>query len=184
MQILYALFFNCFKRKGSWGKVMRNVTITMINEYGLKRCKCDFMGYRLQKDDTYSFHHLVLSHKKCNELDMERNGYFKWNGAVLCASTAHPYLHTIERYDSELFYLMTCEMLDMNIKGHLDIWNLVRIHEMLEDFESRFRGEKTKRGHLIVPEKYEKRLVLKPGSEDFERIRKFSIDRRRGNGIM
>jgi len=157
---------------------MRKVTITMINEYGLKKCKCDFMGYRLQKDDTYSFHHLVLSHKACNCLNVEKNGYFKNNGSVLCASTSHPYLHTIERYDEELFYLISCEMLDMNIKGYLDIRNLVNIHEMLEDFEERYRGVETKRGHLIIPEKYEKRLVLKPGNEDYERVQKFSIDRR------
>lgn len=158
---------------------MRNVTITMINEYGLKKCKCDFMGYKLQKDDTYSFHHLVLSHKACNELEMENNGYFKWNGAVLCGGTSHPYLHTIERYDSELFYLISCEMLDMNIKGHLDIRNLVNIHDMLKDFEERFKGEKTKRGNLIIPDKYEKRLNLESGSEDFNRVLKFSIDKRR-----
>lgn len=140
---------------------MKNITLTMINEYGLKKHKCDFMGYKLEKGDTYSFHHLIIPKSICKELKISNNGICKDNGAILCSNTSHPYLHIIENYEYEMFLAITSEMIDMNIKGQLDIRNLVNIHTILEEFEAKYRGEKSKKGHLIVLPKFEKRLILK-----------------------
>lgn len=130
----------------------------MINEYGIKKLKYDFMGYRLEKGDRYSFHHLIIPSKESKNL--EHKGILEWNGAILCSNTSHPYLHVIENYEYEMFLYITSEMIDMNIKGRLDIRNLNNIDTILKEFEAKYRGVKSKKGNLIVLPKYEKRLIL------------------------
>lgn len=83
------------------------------------------------------------------------------NGAILCGKTSHPYLHLIEYYDYERFLAITSEMIDQNIKGHLDIDNILRIYDVLESFEREYSGVRNKKGKEIIKEEYTKRLILK-----------------------
>lgn len=132
---------------------MKEITKLMINEYKIKQLGYDFMGYSLQKNDIYTFHHLIIPNRYGGK-------YEKWNGAILCGKTAHPYLHVIENKDYEMFCYLTSEMIDMNVKGHLDIDNLKKIHNLLETFERHYSGCRTRKGKVLIKEEYAKRVKL------------------------
>lgn len=137
---------------------MKNTTKLMIEKYDLKKLKYDFMGYSFVRTDELSFHHLIVPHKDCKSLGLMHNGYLMWNGAILVQDTAHEYLHVIANYDYEIFNRITNEMIDENIKGHLDLINLKRIHDFLTYFEIKYCGATSKKGYPIIKEEYTKRL--------------------------
>lgn len=133
---------------------MKEVTKLMINEFKIKQLGYDFMGYTLQKNDIYTFHHLIIPN---------RNGgpYERWNGAILCGNTAHPYLHLIERVDYDMFGCISSEMIDMNIKGYLDMSNIRYINDILLQFEREHCSDRNKKGRLLIKEEYTRRLLNK-----------------------
>jgi hypothetical protein len=135
------------------GDTMKEVTKLMINEFKIKQLGYDFMAYQLQKNDIYTFHHLIIPN---------RNGgpYARWNGAILCGKTSHPYLHLIEAKDYDMFCYLTSEMIDMNVKGYLDIDNLRRINNLLKQFEREHCGDRSKKGKLLIKEEYTRRIRL------------------------
>lgn len=145
---------------------MKYVTKLMVNEFKIRNLKMDFMGYEVERKDSLSFHHLIVPHRDCKELGLGE-GYLRWNGAILTqnngykGSNSHDYLHIIEEYDPEIFYLITSEMIDENIKGRLDRDNLLRIKALLEYFEREYSNKRTKNGNLIVKEEYVLKRVLK-----------------------
>lgn len=130
---------------------MKEVTKLMINEFKIKQLGYDFMGYSLQKGDIYTFHHLIIPN---------RNGgpYARWNGAILC-STPHQYLHVIEAKDYDMFCYLTSEMIDMNIKGYLDMHNIRNIDSVLCQFEKEHCGDRTSKGKILIKEEYTRRLL-------------------------
>ena len=84
----------------------------MINEFKIKRLGYDFMGYYIDKNSNLSFHHLIIPHRDCKKYGLGE-GCFRWNGAILNQETSHDYLHNIiEKFDEEIFYLITSEMVD------------------------------------------------------------------------
>mgnify|MGYP006939898209 CR=1 FL=1 len=132
---------------------MKKVTKLMINEFKIKELGYDFMSYSLKKGDIYTFHHLIIPNRK--------NGpYARWNGAILCGKSSHPYLHIIEAYDYDRFTDITSEMIDMNIKGYLDINNLRYINDILCSFEREYANNRTKKGKILIREEYTKRVKL------------------------
>lgn len=131
---------------------MKQVTKLMINEFKIKQLGYDFMGYSLQKNDIYTFHHLIIPNR-------EGGPYERWNGAILCGGTSHPYLHLIESKDYEMFLYITSEMIDMNIKGYLDIENIKRISSVLGQFEKEHSGDRTKKGKYLIKEEYTRRIM-------------------------
>lgn len=145
---------------------MKYVTKLMVNEFKIRKLKMDFMGYEVERNDGLSFHHLIIPHRDCKELGLGE-GYLRWNGAILTqnngykGSNSHDYLHIIEKYDPEIFCLITSEMIDENIKGRLDRDNLLRIKALLEYFEREYSNKRTKNGNLIVKEEYVLKRVLK-----------------------
>lgn len=130
----------------------KEVTKLMINEFKIKQIGHDFMGYSLQRGDIYTFHHLIIPN---------RNGgpYARWNGAVLCGKTSHPYLHLIEAKDYDMFCYLTSEMIDMNVKGYLDWENLRRINDILTLFEKEHCSDRNKKGKVLIKEEYTKRVT-------------------------
>lgn len=132
---------------------MKEVTKIMIKEYNIKKLGYDFMGYCLQKNDIYTFHHLIIPKRAGGKDEI-------WNGAVLCGNTSHPYLHIIESKDFDIFAYITSEMIDMNIKGHLDIDNLRRINDALKQFEKEHINDRTRKGKILIKEDYKKRIIL------------------------
>lgn len=125
---------------------MKTVTLNMINEFKIYELGYDFMGFKLNKNDKLTFHHLIVP---------KRDGglYVRNNGAII-QRVPHDYLHIIERYDPKLFYYLTSEMIDMNIKGFLDSYNIANIHSILDEFEYQHEGQTTRKGKLLIKREY------------------------------
>lgn len=130
---------------------MKQITKLIIRRYDINKLNYDFMGYSLQKNDIYTFHHLIIPNR-------DNGPYEIWNGAILCGKTSHPYLHLIEAKDFDMFCYITSEMIDENVKGYLDIKNIRNIHEALNQFEREHCSDRSKKGKLLIKEEYTKRL--------------------------
>ena len=139
---------------------MREITKIMIKRYALNKLKYDFMGYKFERIEQLSFHHLIIPHRESKELGLGE-GYLDWNGAILRQNTSHDYLHIIERYDRDMFEAITSEMIDENIKGHLDIENIKAINDILNCFEREYIDKINGRGKKIIKEEYKNRMLKK-----------------------
>ena len=133
---------------------MRAITNLMINDFKLKKLGYDFMGFSFKRKEQLSFHHLIVARKDCKELHIPSEGYLYWNGAILRQNTSHDYLHIIEKIDPDIFYELTSEMIDENIKGRLDIDNLKRIHDLLLYFEREHDHDASKKGKLLIKREF------------------------------
>lgn len=118
----------------------------MINEWGIEKLGLDFMGYRLQKGDMYTYHHIV-KREHGGEITVD-------NGAILCGSTSHPYLHAIEYRDFKYYEYIKEELLLINRAHEINMKNLRRINEILMDFEDKHMYDTTRKGHYIIKKKY------------------------------
>lgn len=132
---------------------MREVTKIMVNDFKIMKLGMDFMGYHVNRKQDLSYHHLIIPRRHCKEAGLGE-GYLYWNGAILCGKTIHPYLHLIESVDPEIFYELTSEMIDENIKGRLDIDNLKRIHDLLLYFEREHDHDTSKKGKLLIKREF------------------------------
>lgn len=130
---------------------MKEITKSMIKEFKLRELGFDFMGYRLQKGDIYTFHHLIVPNR-------EGGPYARWNGAILF-STPHQYLHVIESKDNDRFYYISSELIDINIKGCVDIENIRAIDDVLCSFENEYCGSTTSKGKTLIKEEYIHRVL-------------------------
>ena len=130
---------------------MKPVTEEMIKEYKIKQF--DFMGYNIKNKQYLSFHHLIVAKRNCKQKGLGE-GYYKWNGAILIQNTSHDYLHLIERIDPEIFYCITSEMIDENVKGKLDLENLYAIRDLLLYFEREHDHKTDKHGKLLIKSEY------------------------------
>lgn len=128
---------------------MLHITRLMIVKYDIS--DMDFMGYSVDRK-TASYHHLIIPRRKGGPKTID-------NGAVLNGKTSHPYLHLIEDRDSELFYLITSEMVDQNLKRKLDLDNIRRINDILSYFEKEHSGDTNSYGEPLIKEDYVKRLI-------------------------
>lgn len=133
----------------------------MVNDYGLKKLHADMLGYKVVRNNDYSFHHLIIPHRDCGRQRIPHEGYVDWNGAILSSRTSHPYIHVIERFDREMFEYITNQLVEINKQGYVDREHLLRVYDMMYDFENIFGGEYTKKGHkLIKPEFVSERMDL------------------------
>ena len=132
---------------------MREVTKLMIKDFKIMKLGYDFMGYKVNRTKDLSFHHLIIPHRESKAYGIGE-GYLYWNGAILRQNTSHDYLHTIEKIDPDIFYELTSEMIDENIKGRLDIDNLKRIHDLLLYFEREHDHDTSKKGKLLIKREF------------------------------
>lgn len=135
---------------------MRQITKLMINDFNIKKLGYDFMGFRFNRLSELSFHHLVIPHRECKGI--ERDGYVKWNGAILVQETSHEYLHTIQIYDRATFEQITNLMIEMNNNNSLDAERLMEIEMLLRGFEENYSEYSNKKGHKLIKEKYYQRI--------------------------
>lgn len=133
---------------------MKQVTNLMINDFKIMQQGVDFMGFHVEHKQSLSFHHLIIARRNCARKNIPNDGYVYWNGSILVQDTSHNFLHAIERVDDEIFYLITSEMIDQNLKGHLDKENLLKIKELLEYFEREHCADKTKKGKPLIKPEY------------------------------
>ena len=129
----------------------------MFNKYKLAELGHDFMGFSFKRPEEISFHHLIVAKRHCAEMGLG-NGEYVWNGSLLVRNTGHDYAHIIERIDPDVFYTLTSEMVDMNVKGYLDPENLRYIDDILCSFEREHCGERTKKGKMLIKEEYTRRV--------------------------
>ena len=139
------------------GWIMREITKEMVKNFKIMKLGYDFMGYKVDRTNNLSFHHLIIPHKDCHKYGLGE-GYLYWNGAILVQDTSHDYLHIIQQYDEEIFYHITSEMIDQNIKGRLDEYNLKKIHDLLNYFENEHMRDKTSKGKVLIKHKYLDRI--------------------------
>ena len=132
---------------------MREVTKLMVNDFKIMKLGMDFMGYHVNRKQDLSYHHLIIPRRHCKEAGLGE-GYLYWNGAILRQNTSHDYLHIIEKIDPDIFYELTSEMIDENIKGRLDTDNLKRIHDLLLYFEREHDHDTSKKGKLLIKREF------------------------------
>lgn len=132
---------------------MKQTTEQMTKDFKIMKLGFDFMGYKVDKKQSLSFHHLIIPHRESKNYGIG-DGYLYWNGAILRQNTSHDYLHVIERTDEEIFYLITSEMIDENIKGKIDINNLKRIRDLLLYFEREHDHDTSKKGKLLIKREF------------------------------
>ena len=131
---------------------MNQVTALMIREFKIKQLGYDFMAYSLQKDDIYTYHHLIIPNRDGGKVTRE-------NGAILCGKTSHPYLHLIEAKDYELFQAITLKMIEENKQGYLDAQSMRFIDDCLTYFEREHCSDRDKKGKLLIKEEYTRRMI-------------------------
>ena len=132
---------------------MKEITKIMVNDFKIMKLGYDFLGYKVNRKQDLSYHHLIIPRRHCKEAGLGE-GYLYWNGAILRQNTSHDYLHIIEKIDSDIFYELTSEMIDENIKGRLDIDNLKRIHDLLLYFEREHDHDTSKKGKLLIKREF------------------------------
>ena len=132
---------------------MKEITKIMINDFKIMKLGYDFLGYKVNRKQDLSYHHLIIPRRHCKEAGLGE-GYLYWNGAILRQNTSHDYLHIIEKIDPDIFYELTSEMIDENIKGRLDIENLKHIHDLLLYFEREHDHDTSKKGKLLIKREF------------------------------
>lgn len=137
---------------------MKELTQKMIRDFKIKELGYDMMGYSPMVGDFCEFHHLLIPRRMCKEYGLGE-GYVRWNGALLF-STPHEYLHLIEAKDLDIFFAITSEMLDMNIKGYLDTKNIRYIDDCLCEFEKEHSGDTTNKGKPLIKDEYLQRNIF------------------------
>jgi hypothetical protein len=122
------------------------VKLQLIHDFKLQKIGMDFMGYDFKMQGS-SYHHLIVPRRKGGLVTYE-------NGAILMQATAHDYLHTIERYDLDLFNCITLAMQNQKEKERIDIDDLKYIKDCLQYFENHYSGLTTKKGKPIIKKMY------------------------------
>ena len=125
---------------------MKQVKIQLIRDFKLTELGLDFMGYKFNKGDV-SYHHLITPKRLGGLATYE-------NGAILMQSTAHNYLHTIERYDPEIYSCINKAMESQKAKGYIDKQDLLFIKDCLIYFEEHYSNLKNQKGQSIIKDKY------------------------------
>lgn len=134
---------------------MKEITEEMYKTYRCESLGIDMMGYSFRRKGELSYHHLIIP-KRFGGKETFENGAILTNSPL---SSSHGYLHTIERYDPEMFALITSELIDETILRRIELTNLRYIHSMLESFEREYSGKTTRKGNCIIrPEFVEPRI--------------------------
>lgn len=126
---------------------MKEITREMIKTFKLNKLGYDQMGYTFTNMKQLSYHHNVIARRNGGKETFE-------NGAILRQNTSHDYFHILERVDPEIFYLITSELIDENIKRRVDIENLKKIRDLLLYFEREHDRDRTKKGKLLIKREY------------------------------
>ena len=124
---------------------MREETKMLVAFYGIED-GLDWLNFPITKPKELQFHHIK---KKANGGTMEFS-----NGAIL-TPTAHRFLHIIEKYDIEIYNAIT-KMFKIYVMQKNAPTNEQRIivYKLLKEFYKRHENTKTKKGKLILKERY------------------------------
>ena len=131
----------------------------MIKDFRVMKLGYDFMGYKVDRKESLSFHHLVVAKRHCKALGYG-DGYLYWNGAILVQDTSHEYLHTIETIDRDMFIAITQRMIEENRLGRLDVDLLKQIRDILECFEREHGSDTNAKGKPYIKDKYVRNRMI------------------------
>lgn len=127
---------------------MKNIIKIMINLYNIK--KTDWMGYKVNKDNPYTYHHCYIKKEHGGKETVK-------NGAIL-TKIGHEYLNIIESRDIELYNLINNVLKQINEQGFMPLERqLLAIDAMLKMFEKDHRYDRTKSNKRLIKENYLKR---------------------------
>lgn len=131
---------------------MKNITITMVNIWKMQ--DIDWLGYKLQKGDMFTYHHNLVKKEDGGNMSIK-------NGAILCGKTSHPYIHLIEHLDLEVYIYLTQLLKEINLQRQMpNDKQLLAIFEALEYFESKHSNDTNKKGKILIKEEYKRRIIL------------------------
>ena len=127
-----------------------NIKNIMINMYNM--LNMDWLGYTLEKNDIFTFHHIT---KKEHGGKMEIN-----NGAIL-TNVSHPYLHIIENKDFDMYTYLNKLLKTINEQGYMPSeMQLLIIDNVLRQFEREHCSDYTKKGKLLIKDEYVSRRKI------------------------
>lgn len=126
----------------------------LYKQYKLEEIGYDFLGYTFEDKKELSTHHILPRHSGGKTE--------KSNLCVLNRFTSHNYIHLIEDTDYKVFLELSKYLLEEVSKGEISKEQLLRIADVLQFFEFKYRDEEDRHGErLIRPEYKEKRIILK-----------------------
>ena len=132
---------------------MKPIINVMINEWKMKNI-C-WMGYKVSKDNPYTFHHLKKrEHGGKEEIK---------NGAIL-TDIAHRLLNIVESRDIELYEYINNVLKQINEQGFAPLERqLLAIDYILRIFEEKYGKERTKSGKILLRKEYKEGRVVNDG---------------------
>ena len=126
----------------------------IYKDFKMEQLGYDFLGYTFESKRELSTHHILPRHS---------GGQTKKNN--LCALnrfTSHNYIHLIEDTDYKVFLELSKYLLEEVKKGEIGREQLLRIADVLQFFEFKYRDEEDRHGELLIrPEYKSKRIILK-----------------------
>jgi hypothetical protein len=123
---------------------MKKITNLMINMYNLKNI--DFMGYKVSKDNPYTFHHLK---KRCHG-----GKEVIENGAIL-TKLSHQYLHIVESRDLVLYEYINNVLKQINEQGFEPLKRqLLAIDYILKIFEEEHINDLSCKNKKLIKGEY------------------------------
>lgn len=126
---------------------MRKILNLMIDYYNLKGI--DFMGYKVNKNNPYTYHHII---KRC----LGGNESFE-NGAIL-TKISHQYLHIIESRDLIIYEYINNIFKQITQQGYGPTKNqLLAIDYVLKIFEEQHMQDKSAKGKILIRHDFLKR---------------------------
>ena len=125
----------------------------LYREYKLEETGYDFMGYEFQDKRELSTHHIMPRHIGGKTE--------KKNLCVLNRYTSHNYIHLIEDTDYNIFLRISSYLAEQVKKGEISRDELLRINDLLETFERKYKDEESRNGSLIIKEEYKTKRIIK-----------------------
>ena len=131
---------------------MKHLVIEMRHIWNVKNI--DWMGYRINKGDSLSFHQVV---KK------EHHGKYEMdNGALLNCNSSHPYLHLIENKDLELYIYLNNLLKNINSQREFPSkQQLLAIDAILRQFEREHCSDRNNKGKFLIKSEFYDRMGVK-----------------------
>ena len=122
----------------------------LYKEYNLEALGYDFLGYAVGSKKDLSTHHILPRHSGGKTQ--------KDNLCVLNRYTSHNYIHLIEDTDYKIFLQVSKFLLEQVKKGEIGEEQLLRINDILEVFEKKYKDEEARNGELLIRPEYKKRI--------------------------
>lgn len=125
----------------------------LYKEYKLEELGYDFLGYTFESKKELSTHHIMPRHIGGKTE--------KKNLCVLNRYTSHNYIHLIEDTDYNIFLRISSYLAEQVKKGEISRGELLRINDLLETFERKYKDEESRNGSLIIKEEYKTKRIIK-----------------------